>query len=202
VLSYECRSSSASNPFYGDYRCTFLFARFRARSGREWWVRREGFARVGESSRGSQGSRKMMSRRKSVIGSLRGLLRRCASCLFERKAPQFRFIAGNNISTRGADLRARCAVASLPLASSSFNLYAMHQRQPPQLLPLILLLPFLLTVDRGGRYSAHSPTRAPLLGVGSDRPVCLHAILITGPSRANDTIPSPAYRKPIQHSVH
>lgn len=105
-----------------------------------------------------------MSCRKSVTGSLRGLLRRCISSTRTHRAPQSRFIVGNSLFTRcvlpGRALRGRFAAARclLLIFTSCINVrYSAIRLSCRLILPLLLLLP-----EWTPRRSVRSPTRAPL----------------------------------------
>jgi len=103
-----------------------------------------------------------MSCRKSVTGSLRGLLRRCISSTRTRRAPQSSLHCRRQQPFHSQRLAGAHVARSLRRRSlSSFNFYVMHQCQilghPPQ-----LLLDSAVVASSAGGRTARSPTRAPL----------------------------------------
>lgn len=102
----------------------------------------------------------------------------------------------------GASVDSLClgCAAAARCSSYSFNLYVMHQRQPTR--PSA-------PAAADSAVAAAASCRRRRLPLGSsafvysscvssrrmDRPVSPHAILITGPARANDTILDPSRRR-------
>jgi len=103
-----------------------------------------------------------MSCRKSVTGSLRGLLRRCISSTRTRRASQSSLHCRRQQPFHSQRLAGAHVARSLRRRSlSSFNFYVMHQCQILGYPPQLLLDSAVVASSAGGR-TARSPTRAPL----------------------------------------